>query len=464
MTETRFSALILAAGKATRFKSKHSKLVHPLAGQLLGEYLLRAVLAAHPEQAFMVVGHQAAEVQQAFQRRGVTFVEQTEQNGTGHALLTCRQELSRCPSPELLVLVGDAPLLRTETIRQLVRHHTETRSAATVLTTRLANPHGYGRVVRGMGERLWAILEEKDCSTDERKIQEINSGIICFDRTRLLAHLDELTNDNAQHEYYLTEMVKIFNHHDMKVNAFAVEDSGEVLGVNDRVDLARVEQVLRLRKTEELMRNGVTINNPATVTIDEQVTVGPDTTIEPGVCLLGNTRVGQECNIRAYSVLTDAVIGNGVTVHPWSCITGSEVQDAAAIGPFSHLRDGARIGAAAKIGNFVEVKRSNIGRGSKSQHLTYLGDATLGEKVNIGAGTVTCNYDGVTKNPTLIEDGVFIGSGSMLVAPVRIGKDAYVGAGSTITKDVPPESLAVGRAQQVNKEGWVRNRRAKRQA
>ncbi len=464
MTETRFSALILAAGKATRFKSKHSKLVHLLAGKPLGEYLLRAVLAANPEQTFMVVGHQAEEVRQAFHRPDVAFVEQTEQHGTGHALLTCREELASCPSAELLVLVGDAPLLRTETILQLVHHHQETRSAATVLTTRIANPHGYGRVVRGMGERLWAILEEKDCSTDERKITEINSGIICFDRAHLLAHLHELTNDNAQGEYYLTEMVKVFNHHDMKVNAFAVEDSGEVLGVNDRIDLARVEQVLRLRKTEELMRNGVTIRNPATVTIDEQVVVGPDTTIEPGVCLQGNTRVGQDCNIRAYSVLTDSIIGNGVNIDPWSHISGSEVQDGAAVGPFSRLRESARIGPGARIGNFVEVKKSSVGSGSKALHLAYLGDATLGEKVNIGAGTVTCNYDGVSKYPTQIDDGVFIGSGSMLVAPLRIGQQAYVGAGSTITKDVPPESLGLGRAPQVNKEGWVRRKHAKRQS
>ncbi len=471
MANQKFSVLILAAGKATRFKSEHSKMLHRLAGRPLGDYALRTALAVGPERTYVVIGHEAEEIRKTLaavsgDRPGLTFIEQNEQLGTGHALIVARPELERCPSPALVVLVGDVPLLREETLRGLVDAHTKARAAATILTTRLADPHGYGRVIRWSARsrskhnrgRVRAIVEEKLCTPAQRKIREINSGILCFSRTKLLEHLGTLSADNAQKEYLLTDLIAVFHRHREKVLAFPVTDSREVLGVNDRAELAQVEKILRLRKAEALMREGVTVVNPEVTYIDPEVEVGHDTIIEPGVSLLGPTRVGRACTLRPYSTITDSILGDSVTVRPCSVVTGCEIASGVIVGPFAHLRDGAVIEQGARIGNFVEVKKSRIGRGSKAWHLTYLGDATLGEKVNVGAGTVTCNYDGEKKNPTFIEDRVFIGSGSMLVAPVRIGQGSYVAAGSTITEDVPPESLALGRARQTNKEGWVRER------
>lgn len=457
MADEKFSALILAAGKATRFKSEHSKMLHRLAGRPLGEYTVRAALAARPQRTYVVVGHEAEGVRRALEFPGLRFIEQKEQKGTGHALLVAREEIERCPSPALLVLVGDAPLLRPETLRELVAAHSKARAAATILTTRLGDPTGYGRIVR-RGRRVVAIVEEKVATRAQKKIQEISSGIICFSRPKLLARLSELSNKNAQGEFLLTDLVLIFNRHREKVIAVETPDSREVLGANDRVELAEIEKTLRGRKAESLMREGVTIVNPAVTYLDEDVEVGRDTVIEPGVSLLGRTRVGRACELRPYSTISDSILGDRVTVRPYCVITGCEIASDVILGPFAHLRDGAVIEREARIGNFVEVKKSRVGRGTKAWHLTYLGDATLGEKANIGAGTVTCNYDGEKKNPTVIEDGCFIGSGTMLVAPVRIGKGAYVAAGSAITQDVPPGSLALGRATQTNKDGWVKKR------
>jgi bifunctional UDP-N-acetylglucosamine pyrophosphorylase/glucosamine-1-phosphate N-acetyltransferase len=452
-----FSVLILAAGKATRFKSEHSKMLHRLAGRSLGEYVLQTAAAVKPQRTYMVIGHEADEVRKAFARPGLMFIEQKEQLGTGHALLVARTELERCSSATLVVVVGDAPLLRAETLRALVEAHEKAHAAATVLTTRLENPQGYGRIVRS-GGRVRAIVEEKVCTPAQRKIREINSGILCFSRPKLLEHLGALSDKNAQKEYLLTDLVEIFNRQRLKVVPFPVADAREVLGVNDRLELAQMERILRLRKAEALMRDGVTIVNPGCTYIDEQVEVGRDTVIEAGVSLLGATRVGNACALRPYSTIIDSVLADRVTVRPYCMIRACEIGSDVILGPFAHLRDGAVIESNARIGNFVEVKKSHVGRGTKASHLTYLGDATLGERVNIGAGTVTCNYDGEKKNPTLIEDGVFVGSGTMLVAPVRIGRGSYVAAGSTITEDVPPESLALGRARQSNKEGWARTR------
>jgi bifunctional UDP-N-acetylglucosamine pyrophosphorylase/glucosamine-1-phosphate N-acetyltransferase len=458
MAEQEFSVLILAAGKATRFKSEHSKMLHRLAGRALGEYVLETALGINPQRIYMVIGHEAAEVRKAFAHSGITFIEQKEQLGTGHALLVAREGLARCPSATVLVLVGDAPLLRGETLRALLAAHQKARAAATILTTRFENPYGYGRIVRARGGQVRAIVEEKVCTPAQRKIREINSGIISFTRAPLLAHLPALSPDNAQKEYLLTDLVEIFNRQRLKVAAFPVADAREVLGVNDRAELAQMEKVLRRRKAEALMRDGVTIVNPECTYIDDSVEVGRDTVIEPGVSLLGTTRVGSACALRPYSTIIDSVLGDRVTVRPYCMIRACEIRADVILGPFAHLRDGAVIEQNARIGNFVEVKKSRVGRGTKASHLSYLGDAVLGEEVNVGAGTVTCNYDGERKNPTHIEDGVFVGSGSMLVAPVRIGKGSYVAAGSTITEDVPPDSLALGRARQTNKEGWARTR------
>ena len=457
MAKQGFAVLILAAGKATRFKSEHPKVLHRLAGRPLGAYVLEAASGAHPDGLYMIIGHEAGEVQKTFERPGLGFIEQKEQLGTGHALLMARPELQRMSCAEVIALVGDAPLLRVETLQALVQTHRKARAAATVLTTRVENPQGYGRIVRS-GGRVRAIVEERVATPAQRKIREINSGIICFSRLKLIEHLGKLSAKNAQKEYLLTDLIEIFNRHRLKVGAHVAADSGEVLGVNDRAELAQMEKILRLRKVEALMRAGVTIVDPERAYVDAEVKVGRDTVIEPGVSLLGATQVGEGCTLRVYSTLSDSILGDRVTVRPCSVISSCQIASDAVIGPFAHLRDGAIIEAEARVGNFVEVKKSRLGKGSKALHLTYLGDASIGEKVNVGAGTVTCNYDGETKHPTTIEDGVFVGSGSMLIAPVRIGRNSYVAAGSTITEDVPAESLGLARARQVNKEGWARQR------
>ena len=458
MSEQNFSILILAAGKATRFKSEHSKMLHRLAGRFLGEYILQAAQAAGPDCLHMIIGHEGEAVRKAFARPGLVFIEQSEQLGTGHAVMMARPELEKCSSPTVLALVGDAPLLRPETLLELVETHRQARTAATILTTRLDNPTGYGRIVRA-GGRVRSIVEEKVATPAQKRIREINSGIICFSRMHLLKHLEELSAENAQKEFLLTDLVEIFNRHRLKVAAFPVTDSREVLGANDRVELAQIEKLLRLRKAEALMRQGVTVVDPEATYIDPDVEAGQDTVIEPGASLLGRTRVGSDCHIQSYCTITDSSLADRVTVRPCSVISSCEIASGVTLGPFAHLRDGAVIEENARIGNFVEVKKSRVGRASKALHLTYLGDATLGENVNIGAGAVTCNYDGVNKNPTIIEDGVFVGSGNMLVAPVRIGKGSYTAAGSTISEDVPPRSLAIARSPQVTKQDWVKERR-----
>jgi len=456
MANRQFSIVILAAGKATRFKSERSKLLHSLAGRPLGEYVVRAGIEAGPEKILMVIGHDAEAVREVLARPGVEFIQQKEQLGTGHALMVARAQLEALKSSTVVVVVGDAPLLRAETLQAFVDAHQKARAALSVLTMRLEQPQGYGRIVHSKEAGVRAIVEEKLCTAAQRKIREVSSGILCFSRPDILKHLNQLSNKNAQKEYLLTDLVAIFNRRGKKVTGFFVEDPREVLGVNDRVQLALVERILRVRKAEALMRDGVTIVNPEATYIDAEVEVGNDTVIEPGVSLLGRSRVGRGCTIRAYSTIADTTLGDGVLVRPCSVITGCEIGSNVIIGPFAHLRDGAVVEQDARVGNFVEVKKSHIGRGTKAWHLTYLGDATLGRQVNVGAGTVTCNYDGKKKNATVIEDGVFIGSGTMLVAPVRIGQGSYVAAGSAITEDVPAESLALGRARQVNKDGWVR--------
>jgi bifunctional UDP-N-acetylglucosamine pyrophosphorylase/glucosamine-1-phosphate N-acetyltransferase len=458
MGQDGFSILILGAGKATRFKSTFPKLLHPLAGRLMGEYVLRTAEAAGAQRVYMIIGHQAEEMREAFAREGVEFIEQKEQLGTGHALMVARPELDLCPSGVVVALVGDVPKLRPETLRALVATHRKEGAACTILTMSVEKPTGYGRIVRVGGESVRAIVEEKAASAAQKKIREVSTGILCFSRQPLLAHLGDLSCDNTQREYLLTDLIEIFNRHRLKVAAFQAP-AEEATGINDRAQLAEVGKTLFLRRAIKWMKEGVTLTNPEATYIDEDVVIGPDTVIEPGVSLRGQTRLGSGCYVGPYSTITDSNLGDGVTVRQSCVITNGEIGEGAAIGPFAHLRMDAVIGPGARIGNFVEVKKSTIGRGTKAQHLTYLGDATVGARANIGAGTITCNYDGEKKNPTIIEDEVFIGSGNMLVAPVRIGKGAYTAAGSTITQDVPPESLAIERGPQVNKEGWARERK-----
>ena len=449
------AVVILAAGQGTRFKSRTHKLLHPLAGRPLGQYVLDAVRRMHPEKIFLVVGHQGKSVKERFAAPDREFITQEKQLGTGHALQIAKQRLKGCSSSHLLVLVGDIPLIRAETLQAFLESHRKQRASGSVLSMRLENPKGYGRVLR-RGKTVLGIVEEKACTPAQKKTREVSSGILCFNRAKLVAHIDELSDRNPQKEYLLPELLRVFRRKRLKISAYRAPDTGELQGVNDRAELARIGKQIRGRKNVELMRAGVTILDPEMTYIDRDVAVGTDTVIEPGVSLIGNTEIGSECRIRAYSTLENTRVGDRVTVRPGCCITDSEIGSDAILGPYAHLRNGALIEPRARIGNFVEVKKSRVGSGSKALHLTYLGDTTLGERVNVGAGTVTCNYDGKKKHVTRIGDDCFIGSGSMLVAPVRIGKGSYVAAGSTITEDVPEESLAVGRAHQVNKEGWAK--------
>ena len=458
MGQENFSILVLGAGKATRFKSAYPKLLHPLAGRLMGEYVLRAAVAAGAERVYMIIGHQAEAMRNAFARAGLQFIEQKEQLGTGHALMVARPELESCASGVAVALVGDVPKLQPETLRALVAAHSKERAARTILTMSVENPTGYGRIVRVGGKRVRAIVEEKLATATQKRIREVNTGILCFSRPALLDHLGELSRENIQKEYLLTDLIEIFNRHRLKVAAFQAP-AGEAVGINDRAQLAEVGKQIFLSRAIHWMKEGVTLTDPETTYIDEEVVIGPDTVIEPGVSLRGGTRLGSGCRLEPHSTITDSVLEDGVTVRHSCVITNSRVGAGTAVGPFAHLRMGTAIGPEAKIGNFVEVKNSTLGQGSKAQHLAYLGDATVGARTNIGAGTITCNYDGEKKNPTTIGDDVFIGSGNMLVAPVRVGDGSYTAAGSTITQDVPPESLAIERGPQVNKQGWALKRK-----
>jgi bifunctional UDP-N-acetylglucosamine pyrophosphorylase / glucosamine-1-phosphate N-acetyltransferase len=446
--------VVLAAGKGTRMKSGLPKVLHSAAGIPLIEHVLRAAATLDPVSTVIVLGHQADQVQQSLGiRLGLSFARQEPQLGTGHALLQAAPALESARGTVVL-LSGDVPLLRASTLRALVARHEATKAAATVLTAEVAAPDGYGRIVRQDG-RIAAIVEHKDASPIERQIREINSGIYAFDAAPLFGALREIGSSNAQGEYYLPDLVKIYRARGLTVETVILEDSQEILGVNSRKELAEVATILKARKNEELMAAGVTLVDPATTFIGPDVVVGQDTIIRPGVYLEGRTRIGSGCEIHSGVRIVDSVIDDGVVVNNFCVIVESHVSRGAKLGPFSHIRPQSDVGEDAHVGNFVELKKTSLGRGSKANHLSYLGDSTVGEKVNVGAGTITCNYDGVHKHPTVIEDGAFIGSDTQLIAPVRIGKGAYVAAGSSITQDVPAEALAIARGKQVNKEGWV---------
>ena len=470
MTE-RFAIAILAAGIGTRLKSKRAKVLHSVGGRTLIEHAVRTareLAQGQPDPAiFAIVGHQAATVQQVLEDSssdphgaGVRIIHQKEQLGTGHALQCGRRELET-GAPRLLVFCGDTPLILAETLRSLMEFHLRSQAAATVMTAGMDDPSGYGRIVRGSDDSLFEIVEHKSASPEQRRIREINTGIYCFETETLFAALDNVGRDGITGEYYLTDVIGLLRQQGRKVMAHKIADASEVIGINNRAELAQVDALLRDRKARELMLAGVTIFRPETVQIDPDVQIGADTVIEPGVTLAGETRIGEDCRIGAFSVIADSVVADDVTVKQSCIIEGSIIAQKAIIGPFARLRPGTEIGPGARIGNFVEVKKTRVGAGSKAQHLTYLGDTTIGENVNVGAGTITCNYDGEKKHPTVIEDNVFIGSDTSLVAPVRVGRNSYVGAGSTITEDVPADSLAIARGRQVNKEGWVRKRKSK---
>ena len=450
--------VILAAGKGTRMKSDRPKVLHGIAGRPLLEHVLRLADTLQPLSVTVVVGYQAEDVGRALpERPGLRLALQEPQLGTGHALLQAEAMLSGARGTVVL-LSGDVPLLRPGTLAMLVRTHEQARAAATVLTATVDAPDGYGRIVRDRGQ-IVAIVEHKDATADERRIREINSGIYAFELSGLFDALRDVGSANAQGEYYLPDLVKIYTRRGLTVLAATVDDAREILGVNSRKELADLADILKTRINDTLMEAGVTIVDPATAFIGPDVAVGRDTIIHPGVYLEGATSIGSRCEIHSGVRIVDSTLDDDVVIKNFCVISSARVAKGASVGPFAHIRPDSDIGADAHVGNFVELKKTTLGRGVKAGHLSYLGDATIGESVNIGAGTITCNYDGVKKHPTVIEDGAFIGSDTQLIAPVRVGRGAYVAAGSSITQDVPAESLAISRGKQVNKEGWVKKKK-----
>jgi bifunctional UDP-N-acetylglucosamine pyrophosphorylase/glucosamine-1-phosphate N-acetyltransferase len=458
----RLAVLIMAAGKGTRLKSKLPKVLHEAGGKpLLAHVIAAAEKIAPPTDIYVVIGHEAEQVQKAVSHTGVHFVLQAEQRGTGHAVIIARDVLK--PYDQVLVLSGDAPMIRTQTIEKLRDFHREKKAAMTILTAVLDDPTGYGRIIRRGASDVKAIVEQKSATKQQQRVCEINSGIYVFSVKPLLQHLEKIRSDNAHGEYYLTDMATILVKAKQRVVAIDSGNFSEIQGGNTRAELAEIDQSMRMAKCKELMVEGATIFYPQSCVIDSDVQVAADTIIEPYVQLLGNTRIGSGCRIRSYSVIRDAIIGDNVTILPGCIIDESGIRNGATLGPYSRLRPGSEIGENAKVGNFVETKKIRLGKGSKANHLTYLGDAEIGEGVNIGAGTILCNYDGMHKHKTTIEDGVFIGSDSTLVAPVKIGKGAYVAAASCITDDVPEDALALGRTRQIVKEGWAKQKRLSQQ-
>ena len=457
-----FAIAIMAAGKGTRLKSRHPKVLHEVGGKPLLAHVIKAatqVVAA--KDVYAIIGHEADLVRKAVADSGVNFVLQAEQRGTGHAIMVARDALQNYD--HVLVLSGDAPLISPRTIENMRDFHLTKKAAMTILSAHLDNPTGYGRIVRksGKGDEAEAIVEQKSLRKSQEKIKEINSGIYAFATKPLFENIDHLSTDNPHGEYYLTDMACLLKKARQRVLALATGDPNEVLGSNTRAEMVAIDEKIRMAKCLQVMKDGATVFYPATCVIDTDVEVGPDSTIEPFVQLLGKTHIGSDCRIRSYSVISNSEIGDGVSIRPGTVMDNARVAAGAIIGPYSHLRPGSDIGEGAHVGNFVETKKIKLGKGSKANHLTYLGDAEIGAGVNVGAGTITCNYDGINKHKTIIEDGVFVGSDSTLVAPVTVGKNAYIGAASCITEDVPAESLALGRARQSVKEGWAREKRAK---
>jgi bifunctional UDP-N-acetylglucosamine pyrophosphorylase / glucosamine-1-phosphate N-acetyltransferase len=446
--------VILAAGKGTRMKSARPKVLHTIAGRPMIEYTLATASALKPQSIVVVVGHEAAAGPRAVSRpRGLTGVVQEPQRGTGHALLTAEPLLAGA-SGTVILLSGDAPLLKASTLKTLVETHRNAKAAATVVTSVVEDSTGYGRIVRS-GQNIARIVEERDASSAERQIREINSSIYAFELHGLFDALRSVGAENAQREYYLPDLVEIFLQRGKSVETLCVPDPDEIRGINSRTELAAVSRIVRDRKTADLMAAGVTIEDPATAYIDADVTIGADTTLHPGVSLEGRTTIGAGCEIHSGVRIVDSQIGDRVTVLNHCLITESRIANDARIGPFAHLRSEADVRDGARVGNFVELKKTVLGPGSKSMHLAYLGDATIGEKVNVGAGVITCNYDGVKKHQTVIEDGAFVGSDTQLIAPVTVGKGAYIGTGTTVRENVPGGALAVSAGKQRNIDGWV---------
>jgi bifunctional UDP-N-acetylglucosamine pyrophosphorylase / glucosamine-1-phosphate N-acetyltransferase len=456
------NVLILAAGLGTRMRSKRAKVLHRAGGLALIEHVVHtASRITSPEHITVVVGHQAEQVESLLAPHGVRFAKQAEQKGTGHAVMICRDALA-AQGGLLVVLYGDCPLLASATLQALVDQQAASSAAATLITTELDDPTGYGRIIFGKNAAIREIVEHKAATPEQLNIRFINSGIYCFRADLLWKHIAEIRPDNPAHEYYLTDIAAILTRAGHQVHAMNVPDSQQLLGINTRVELAAVDKIFRDRKAQGLMLAGVTIEKPETVSIDALVNIAPDTIVEPFAQILGRTEIGEDCRIGACSIVHDSILAGGVEVAPFTSIVDSRIESGARIGPFARLRGGTHVGPNARVGNFVELKNTQFAAGAKANHLAYLGDAEVGSQTNIGAGTITCNYDGVSKHRTRIGPDAFVGSNSTLVAPIDIGDGSYIGAGSVITDPVPPDALALGRARQVVKPGWAAKRKKKK--
>ncbi len=446
----KLKTLILAAGKGTRMKSDMPKVIHKVNGIPMITKIIDTLSGLNPEENILILGHKKEEVLKVV-GENCDYVLQTEQLGTGHAVIQAKEKLEGYDG-DVMILYGDTPLLRESTLKSLYEYHKESGAVTTILTSIYENPFGYGRIVKEDG-LVKAIVEEKEASEEIKKIKEVNAGVYCFNSKELFKALDKIDNNNEKGEYYLTDVIGIQVSENKKVQSFILEDKMEILGVNSKVELAQAGKVLRDRKNRELMEEGVILIDPETTYVEESVKVGRDTVLYPGVVLQGKTVIGENCEIIGNSRIIDSVLGNNIRVES-SVIEESILEDGVTMGPFAHIRPKSLLKEKVHIGNFVEVKKSTLEKGVKAGHLTYLGDAQVGENTNIGAGTITCNYDGVNKFKTVIGKDAFIGSDSMLVAPVNIGEKALIGAGSVITKDVPSNSLAVSRSKQIIKTDW----------
>ncbi|MEA2162387.1 MAG: bifunctional UDP-N-acetylglucosamine pyrophosphorylase / glucosamine-phosphate N-acetyltransferase [Thermoanaerobaculia bacterium] len=453
--------IILAAGLGTRMKSATIKILHRAAGRPIIDYVLDLAAQVSDRAPVMVIGHQREAVQKAVDDRARFAIQETQQ-GTGHAVLQAAEILETTGAGRILILSGDVPLTYPETLQQLIDEHERSQNALTLLTMRPDDPAMYGRIVRDADGNVTRIVEAKDASDDEKQIGEVNAGIYIFDGEHLFENLRNLSTDNSQGEYYLTDLLAVLRGAGHRIGAVVASDPIEALGVNSRAELATVEGEIQRRVVAKLMKEGVTFRNPATVVIDSTVSIGNDSVVYPFVTIEGTTTIGARCIVEPGVHLINVTVGDDVHLKTGTVAEDAVIEDEAAVGPYAHLRPGSHLGRHVKVGNFVETKKAVFGEGAKASHLSYIGDAEIGAGVNIGAGTITCNYDGVNKNKTVLEDDVFIGSDTQLVAPVRVGKGAYVGAGSTITKDVPAGALALSRTPQRVIEGWADRKKESR--
>ena len=455
--------VILAAGLGTRMKSRQAKVLHKAGGKTLLQHVIDTALAlAPPERIFAVVGHQAEQVRQSVAGARIGFIQQTEQKGTGHAVMIGRDAMAHLDG-YLMVLYGDSPLLRVETLRRLIAQETEGGTAGVLISALMDDPTGYGRVIRDADSdscgHVLDVVEQKAATPEQLAIREANMGIYCFRADLFWKHVDEIQPNNPAREYYLTDMPAILTRAGHTVEAMRIDDPGEALGINDRAQLALVDGIFRERKRSALMAAGVTLIKPETITIDAAVEIGMDTIVEPFAQILGKTTIGENCRIGACSIIQDSQLGDAVEIGAFTLVNASVLERGVSAGPYARLRVGNHVEAGAHIGNFVELKKTRMRAGAKAGHLAYLGDSDIGAKANIGAGTITCNFDGYKKHLTEIGEGAFVGSNSTLVAPLEIGAGAYVAAGSVITQTVPPDALAIGRARQENKPEWAKKRR-----